>query len=153
MLRNAPSCRRLLFVASCPTVVCHHEPTSSNYRRVHHHFEYFVRWTKLTKTRHCCDVKLPTSGFSPSPFCGACRHSFMQAHLALHTMRRRHKQNNCGFFAFTVIRPPLDWLLSLYDDICHRRLRGHMDTCPQRVSGRICLPVQSGAGISAAVLR
>lgn len=61
-------------------------------------------------------------------------HSFMQAHSSLQTMRKAHEENDCGFFAFTVIRPPLDWVVSLYDDICHRRLSGHKDSCPQRVS-------------------
>ncbi|CAM9410305.1 unnamed protein product [Hapterophycus canaliculatus] len=60
--------------------------------------------------------------------------SFMQAREVLETMRLEHKKNDCGFFAFTMIRPPLDWLVSLYDDICHRRLRGHKDTCPQQAS-------------------
>lgn len=60
--------------------------------------------------------------------------SFMQAREVLETMRSEHKKNDCGFFAFTMIRPPLDWLVSLYDDICHRRLRGHKDTCPQQAS-------------------
>lgn len=52
-------------------------------------------------------------------------------------MRAEHEKNDCGFFAFTMIRPPLDWIVSLYDDICHRRLRGHLDTCPQKVSGAV----------------
>ena len=59
----------------------------------------------------------------------------MQARDVLDLMRAEHETNDCGFFAFTMIRPPLDWIVSLYDDICHRRLRGHKDTCPQQVSG------------------
>ena len=72
--------------------------------------------------RHCCTA---------SPI------SFMQAREVLDLMRAEHETNDCGFFAFTMIRPPLDWVVSLYDDICHRRLRGHKDTCPQRVSGTV----------------
>ncbi len=59
--------------------------------------------------------------------------SFMQAREALFAMRKDHEKNDCGFFAFTMVRSPLDWIVSLYDDICHRRLRGHKDTCPQQV--------------------
>eukprot|EP00903_Cladosiphon_okamuranus_P012879 g12027.t1 len=58
--------------------------------------------------------------------------SFMQAGEVLDEMRADHEENYCGFFAFTMIRQPLDWIVSLYDDICHRRLRGHKDTCPQK---------------------
>ncbi|CAN0329413.1 unnamed protein product, partial [Laminaria digitata] len=58
--------------------------------------------------------------------------SFMQAREALARMRTDHAENNCGFFAFTIVRPPLDWVVSLYNDICHRRLHGHKDTCPQK---------------------
>lgn len=61
----------------------------------------------------------------------------MQAREVLDAMRAEHERNDCGFFAFTMIRPPLDWIVSLYDDICHRRLRGHKDTCPQQVSGAL----------------
>eukprot|EP00752_Nemacystus_decipiens_P007781 g6949.t1 len=60
--------------------------------------------------------------------------SFMQAGDVLDVMRAEHERNDCGFFAFTMIRQPLDWIVSLYDDICHRRLRGHKDTCPQNAS-------------------
>eukprot|EP00904_Undaria_pinnatifida_P005630 jgi/Undpi1/2197/HiC_scaffold_12.g05583.m1 len=58
--------------------------------------------------------------------------AFMRAREALATMRADHERNKCGFFAFTVVRSPLDWVVSLYNDICHRRLRGHKDTCPQK---------------------
>ena len=72
---------------------------------------------------------LLTSTFS----CLYAPSSFMRAREALATMRADHERNKCGFFAFTVVRSPLDWVVSLYNDICHRRLRGHKDTCPQKV--------------------
>lgn len=64
------------------------------------------------------------------PLC--CRSSFMQARDAITAMRESHEKNGCGLFAFTVLRSPLEWVVSLYDDICHRRLKGHTDTCPQK---------------------
>ncbi|CAM9971423.1 unnamed protein product, partial [Choristocarpus tenellus] len=65
-----------------------------------------------------------------------CGHalSLMQADETLAEMRDAHERNGCGFFVFTIIREPVDWTLSLYNDICHRRLHGHQDTCPQDVS-------------------
>ena len=74
----------------------------------------------------------------------------MQARDALASMRADHEKNSCGFFAFTIVRPPLDWVVSLYNDICHRRLHGHKDTCPQKVSGVIVVVggVNCGGGDS-----
>ncbi|CAM9141230.1 unnamed protein product [Discosporangium mesarthrocarpum] len=58
--------------------------------------------------------------------------SLVQAEETLARMRADHEINGCGFFAFTIIRDPLEWVVSLYDDICHRRLHGHKESCPQR---------------------
>lgn len=92
--------------------------------------------TKPAENAHCHHIQTSNTSTqkNKSTPCTALRFtSFMQARQALEAMREEHKENDCGFFAFTVVRSPLDWIVSLYDDICHRRLRGHKDTCPQQV--------------------
>ena len=91
-----------------------------------------VIWRLILMHSHFCDnatLQLPRISQL-----GLRWTSLMRAGEVLDTMRKDHEENGCGFFAFTVIRSPLDWIVSLYDDICHRRLRGHTATCPQQVS-------------------
>ncbi|CAM9828975.1 unnamed protein product [Ectocarpus fasciculatus] len=101
---------------------------------------YRVTGLELTEQKNHLKSMKPWLRESPSQrhkliefHCGDAL-SFMQAREALETMRHEHAKNDCGFFAFTMVRPPLEWLVSLYDDLCHRRLRGHKETCPQQAS-------------------
>ncbi|CAM9924387.1 unnamed protein product [Pylaiella littoralis] len=57
--------------------------------------------------------------------------SFMEARETLKAMRTEHEENDCGFFAFTVIRSPLDWLFSKYNYSCYKYIE---PSCPQKVS-------------------